>query len=79
MLGRLTIFHTEFRHDMSRKIFLGMLLVLLLRPSEVRAAIGYGNGEYTNLCDSGTKATYYSCDAGCDPTLGIKHIGDFLY
>jgi hypothetical protein len=36
----------------------------------VSAALTYGNGYYTNLCDSGTVATYYNCDPGCDPNTG---------
>jgi len=36
----------------------------------VRAALTLGNGYYTNLCDSGTNAIYYSCDKGCNPSAG---------
>jgi hypothetical protein len=35
-----------------------------------KAAMTLGSGYYTNLCDSGTKATYYSCNQGCDPDTG---------
>lgn len=42
----------------------------LLAASAVKAALTYGSGYYTNLCDSGTAATYYSCDPGCDPAKG---------
>jgi hypothetical protein len=44
--------------------------VLFIRTGSVRAATSYGNGYYTNLCDSGTAATYYNCDPGCNPQTG---------
>ncbi len=37
----------------------------------VSAAINFGSGYYTNLCGSGTVATFYNCDSGCDPRTGI--------
>lgn len=36
-----------------------------------QAAITFGSGYYTNLCDSGTTASFYNCDPGCNPTTGI--------
>ena|SRR3989344_7411582 len=37
----------------------------------VVTAINFGTGNYTNLCDSGTAANFYSCDPGCNPQTGI--------
>ncbi len=53
-------------------LFLSFLLVGWLGWSvdTAEAAIIYGSGYYTNLCDSGTRANYYSCNPGCDPALG---------
>lgn len=36
----------------------------------VRAAVTYGNGYYTNLCGTGTAATGYNCNLGCNPETG---------
>jgi hypothetical protein len=44
--------------------------------SVVSANLSYGSGYYTNLCDSGTSAKYYSCDFGCNPTLGSCKSGN---
>ncbi len=41
-----------------------------IATSPARAAISYGAGYYTNLCDSGTSAKFYNCDPGCNPSLG---------
>lgn len=35
-----------------------------------RAAMSYGEGYYTNLCGSGTRADKYTCDTGCNPLTG---------
>ena len=57
------------------KIFLGVFLGLLagsgfLGPKNVRAALTFGPGYYTNLCDSGTNASFYNCNPGCNPVTG---------
>jgi hypothetical protein len=39
-------------------------------PGVAHAAINYGGGYYTNLCDSGTSATFYNCDSRCSPQTG---------
>ena len=53
------------------KIFLAVLFSgIFLAAEPAKAALSYGNGYYTNLCDSGTAATYYNCDPGCDPAAG---------
>jgi len=53
-----------------KKTFYLVWMGLFLAVSPVKAALTYGNGYYTNLCDSGTAATYYNCDSGCDPKTG---------
>jgi hypothetical protein len=62
------VFHTEMKINI---VIMGFLLFLLSGwVSVAKANLGYGSGYYTNLCDSGTSAKYYSCDVGCNPTLG---------
>lgn len=52
-------------------IILGLFTFLFFGGvSNVFANLSYGSGYYTNLCDSGTAASYYNCDPGCNPTLG---------
>lgn len=36
----------------------------------VYAAVSFGTGYYVNLCGSGTQATAYTCDPGCNPAAG---------
>jgi len=36
----------------------------------VRAALTFGSGTYVNLCGSGTAATVYTCNQGCNPATG---------
>lgn len=56
------------------KILLGTFVVFSvgagIYPHQVGAALTYGSGYYTNLCNSGTAATYYNCDPGCNPATG---------
>ncbi len=47
-----------------------MLLGLAGLADTAHAALSYGSGTYVNLCGSGTAATRYSCDVGCNPTTG---------
>ena len=35
-----------------------------------KAAMTFGSGVYVNLCGSGTAATVYTCDGGCNPATG---------
>ncbi len=51
-------------------IIIGGLWFLLGTGGTAEASLGYGQGYYTNLCGSGTNATAYSCNLGCNPTLG---------
>jgi hypothetical protein len=37
----------------------------------VHAAVSFGTGVYVNLCGSGTVATSYTCDPGCNPNTGV--------
>jgi hypothetical protein len=46
------------------------IAVLAAGGSRVEAAISFGSGYYTNLCDSGTAANNYTCDPGCNPATG---------
>ncbi len=50
----------------------GLILAgLVFGTGRVLAAMTYGSGTYVNLCGSGTSATRYSCDPGCNPTTGV--------
>jgi hypothetical protein len=42
----------------------------------VEASLSFGSGYYTNLCDSGTTANYYTCDPGCNPNTGSCQSGN---
>ncbi len=56
-----------------RSVIFGAALftgLLFLGSGPVEARMDYGSGYYVNLCDSGTAATYYNCDPGCDPRTG---------
>jgi hypothetical protein len=56
------------------KILMGMLILIgagFGTATTVKAAMTFGSGVYTNLCDSGTKATYYSCNLGCNSATGV--------
>lgn len=61
---------------MKHIIFLLSLGILLLffatknMTSLVSAGIGYGNGQYTNLCGTGTTATADTCNKGCTTSGG---------
>lgn len=44
--------------------------MMFLGAGVVKAALVFGSGYYTNLCDSGTEATYYSCDKRCNVATG---------
>ncbi|KKT72248.1 MAG: hypothetical protein UW69_C0098G0002 [Microgenomates group bacterium GW2011_GWA2_44_7] len=45
--------------------------LLIFGQVAVAAPISYGNGFYTNLCGSNVDATFYGCQAWCDPTAGF--------
>ena len=55
------------------KIILAIVSVFfVLGPAAgtAQAQITYGDGYYVNLCGSGTAATTYTCDPGCNPATG---------
>ena len=54
-------------------IWAGLAAILILGAgvSPVLAAVGFGDGYYTNLCGTGTRATKYTCDPGCGITGGV--------
>lgn len=60
----------------SLAIVMGFLVYLFLGGLPVSANLTYGSGYYTNLCDSGTAAKYYSCDPGCNPVTGSCQSGN---
>jgi cell division septation protein DedD len=47
------------------------LAALFTAAGVARANTTFGTGYYTNLCGSGTAATSYSCDPGCDLSSGF--------
>jgi PKD repeat protein len=38
--------------------------------AQIKAAMSFGNGVYTNVCGTGLNASDHTCDQGCDPTKG---------
>jgi hypothetical protein len=51
-------------------IVLAAVIALGAGYGSVLAAVSFGEGYYTNLCGTGTRATKYTCDLGCEPTDG---------
>lgn len=46
------------------------MILLGAGVSPVSAAVNFAEGYYTNLCGTGTRASAYTCNSGCNPAKG---------
>lgn len=66
------------RTNFSVQTFFTLLLtgfMAILPVGVAHANVGYGGGEYTNLCGSGTAASFYNCPGSCSTGNGSCSAG----